>query len=199
MENAADKAEQRFKAAVFADEAAHGRDKDRDHDRLKHPGRAGAHVPQQLGRVHRTGGEHDDGAGENAGQQHEEHVNARHAANEHQQIRDGLQQMVFRDLYRANIAFQREHEDQRQRHQRRRKRNAEVCAEFVLHFAALRAAGGDGRIGDEREIVAEHRTAHDGADAQRQMEPRRLRHGNGDGDDQRDRAAGRAHGRRDEA
>ena len=90
MENAADKAEQRFKAAVFADEAAHGRDKDRDHDRLKHPGRAGAHVPQQLGRVHRTGGEHDDGAGENAGQQHEEHVNARHAANEHQQIRDGL-------------------------------------------------------------------------------------------------------------
>ena len=107
--------------------------------------------------------------------------------------------MVFRALYRANIAFQREHEDQRQRHQRRRKRNAEVCAEFVLHFAALRAAGGDGRIGDEREIVAEHRTAHDGADAQRQMEPRRLRHGDGDGDDQRDRAAGRAHGRRDEA
>ena len=40
--------------------------------------------------MRRAGGEHDDCAGEDTGQQHDEHVDARHAADEHQQVRERL-------------------------------------------------------------------------------------------------------------
>ena len=118
VEDAADEAPQRRNAAVFADQAAHGGDKDRDHDRLEHAGCAAAHIAEQLRRMCRAGGEHDHRTGGDAGQKDDKHVDARHAADEDQNIRDRPQQSIVRDLHRADVAVQREDEDQRQRGQR---------------------------------------------------------------------------------
>ncbi len=86
-----------------------------------------------------------------------------------------------------------------QRGQRRGQGDPEIAPELILHGAALTVAGGDGGIGNEGQVVAEHGAAHDGADAKRQGEAGNVGNGDGDGHDQRDRAAGGAHGGGDKA
>ena len=51
-----------------------------------------------------------------------------------------------------------------QRDDRRREGDLEVDAELVLHLDALCAGRRDRRIGDDGEVVAEHRAADDRAD-----------------------------------
>ena len=59
--------------------------------------------------------------------------------------------------------------------------------------------GGDCRVGDEGEVVAEHGSAHDGGDAERQRKAGGLGNSSGDRHEKRDRSDGGSHGRRDEA
>ena len=79
------------------------------------------------------------------------------------------------------------------------KDHQEVGLELVLHGHALGAGGGDGGVGDEGQVVAEHGTAHNGA----------ADHGHGhagdvgdldaDGHQGGDRAHGGAHGKGQDA
>ena len=92
-----------------------------------------------------------------------------------------------------HVRAERENEDERQRHQRGGQRDPEVLAEFILHRAALTVAGGDGGVRNEGEVVAEHRSAHDGRDAQRETVPRSGGYRQRDRDDERDGADGGAH------
>ena len=48
--------------------------------------------------------------------------------------------------------------------ERNQQRDEEVDAELVVHLAALRACCGDGGVGDEREVVAEERSAYNYSD-----------------------------------
>ena len=98
-----------------------------------------------------------------------------------------------------HIGAQRDHDDQRQRRQRGGQGDLEVGAELVLHLRALGGAGGDGGIGNKAEVVAEHRAAHDGGDAQRQVKAGIGGHRHGDGRQQGDGADGGAHGHGHEA
>ena len=75
----------------------------------------------------------------------------------------------------------------------------EVGAELILHLAALGRAGGDGGVGNEGEVVAEHSAAHHGGNAQRQGEAGIGSHGNSDGRNEGDGTYGSTHRHRDEA
>ena len=185
--------QERLKAAVLANERADRGNEDRDHRGLKHAGCARAHAAEQLRRRDRARGEHDDRARDDADQQHHEHVDAEQPAQQHQHIGDDLDEAVILQLHDADVRAQAEREDEHERHERGGQGDGEVLAELVLHLAALTVAGGDGRVGDKGEVVAEHRAAHDGADAKRQGEARGVRRSDGDRGDERDRADARAH------
>lgn len=92
-----------------------------------------------------------------------------------------------------HVRIQRQHEDECERRERGGEGDVEIFAEFVLHRAALPVAGGDGRVGNEAQIVTEHCPAHDGRDTQRQGIAARRGDGDGDGRDERDGADARAH------
>ena len=90
-------------------------------------------------------------------------------------------------------------QDQHQRGDGRGQGDPEIALEFVLHGAALTIAGGDGGVGDEGQVVAEHGSAHDASGTQRRVEAGRLRDLQGDGHDEGDGADGGSHGSGDEA
>ena len=92
-----------------------------------------------------------------------------------------------------------DYKDQRQRGKSSRESDPEVFTELVFHLAALSVAGGDCRVGDEGEVVAEHGSAHDGGDAERQRKAGGLGNSSGDRHEKRDRSDGGSHGRGDEA
>ena len=70
----------------------------------------------------------------------------------------------------VDVRAQRQRQDDGERRQGGRHGYLEVLAELVLHLAALALARRDGGVGDERQVVAEHRAAHDAGYAQRQVE-----------------------------
>ena len=53
----------------------------------------------------------------------------------------------------------------------RRKRDAKVLSQFILHSTSLTVAGCDGCIGDEREIISKHGTADDRCNAKAREKP----------------------------
>ena len=193
-EHPPDEGEDALKAAVGADEAAQGGDQQRHENGLEHTRHAAAHVAHELQRRDLTGDERDGGAGRDADEQHHEHVQAEDAADEHQQIGDDEHKIMPAGDGALHIGAQGYDDDQYQRRQRGWQGDPEVCAELILHLRALRGAGGDGGVGDEAEVVAEHRAAHDGGDAQRQVKAGIGGHGHADGGEERDRAHGGAHG-----
>ena len=194
-----DPAEQRFKAAVLTDQRTDGGDQNCDHRGFKHPGRAAAHVLEQrldcedAGLPRRAGRERDDRAGYDTDEQHDKDVDTDDAADEHEHIGDDLNEIVGRNLRRCHVGVERQHEDECERRERGGEGDVEIFAEFVLHRAALPVAGGDGRVGNEAQIVTEHCPAHDGRDTQRQGIAARRGDGDGNGRDERDGADARAH------
>ena len=74
-------------------------------------------------------------------------------------------------------------QNDRQRTQSGRQGDEEVAPEFVLHGAALSVAGGDGSVGNEGQIVAEHSAAHHSAHAQGSGERGDLSHLHSNGGD----------------
>lgn len=187
------------KAAVFPNQRAHRSDKNRNHTCLKHTrsaaSHAGEHIPER--RLSRT--EHDNGTGSNTDKEYDKHLNARDAADQHEQVRNHLQQMVFVDDRCARRLSEGDYKDQRQRGKSSRESDPEVFTELVFHLAALSVAGGDCSVGDEGEVVAEHGSAHDGGDAERQRKAGGLGNSSGDRHEKRDRSDGGSHGRGDEA
>ena len=204
-EDAAYKVQQRVEAAVFADERAQGGDEDSDHAGLKPAGHVCADVDQKLADGGLSGGGEDGAggkghhcAGKDAHKQDHKHVDPSHAARQHQQVGQHQLQVVFtHDLHRCFPAGQQHHNQQRD--QRSGQGNPEVAAELVLHRAALTIAGGDGGVGDKGKVVAKHRPADDGGDAQRRRVRRRTGNLDCDGREQRDGANRRAHGGGNEA
>ena len=77
--------------------------------------------------------------------------------------------------------------------------NEEIAAELVLHRTALTVAGGDGGIGNHGQVVAEHRAAHNGTDAQCRAVACSVGYLHSNGRQQRDGTHGGAHGRGDKA
>ena len=193
-EHPADEGEDALEAAVGADETAQGGDQQRHQNGLKHTRHTAAHVAHELQRRDLPGDERDGSAGSDADEQHHEHVQTENTADEHQQIGDDEHQIMTAGDGVLHIRAQGNDDYQHQRRQRGGQGDLEVCAELILHLRALRGAGGDGGVGDEAEIVAEHSAAHDGGDAQRQVEAGIGGHGHGDGRKERDRADGGAHG-----
>ena len=84
-------------------------------------------------------------------------------------------------------------QDQHQRGDGRRQGDPEIALEFVLHGAALTVAGGNGGVGDEGQVVAEHGSAHDASGTQRRVEAGRLGDFQCNGHDEGDGADGGSH------
>ena len=194
LEHAFNAGEQGHETAVLANEGADGAYEHGHHGGLEHAGRSRAHVPQKIGGRHRALGHHDDGAGQDAQQQHDEHVDAQNAAHQHDEVRNELDEVVVVVHRARDVGSQGQRQDEHEGHDGRGQGDLEVLAELVLHLAALALAGGDGGVGDERQVIAEHGAAHDRAHAQRQAEARGSRHGHGNGSDERDGTHRGAHG-----
>ena len=190
----ADEGEDALEAAVGADKAAQRGDQQRHQNGLEHARHAAAHIGHELQRRDLSGDERDGSAGGDADEQHHKHIQAENAADEHQQIGDDEHQIMITGDGALHIRAQGYGDDQHQRRQCGGQGDLEVCAELILHFRALRGAGGDRGVGDEAEVVAEHCAAHDGGDAQRQIKAGVGRNGHGDGGEERDRAHGGTHG-----
>ncbi len=196
---AVDPAKQRVKSAVDPDQGADGRDEDRNHCGLKHPGGTGAHAAQKRGRRHGTRNQHDHSPGQNADQQHNKDIDADYPADQNQNVGDGLDQIIGLERDFSHAAAQRQNQNQDQRQQGCRQRDGKVFTELVLHVTALSVAGGDGCVRDEGQVVPEHGAADDRCDTERQIEARCLRHRDGNRTDQRDRADRGTHRERDKA
>ena len=67
----------------------------------------------------------------------------------------------------AYIGTQGNEKKQGERQYRSRQNDEKISFKLVTHCAALTAARGNGRIRDERKIIAKHRAAHDRADTKR--------------------------------
>ena len=93
----------------------------------------------------------------------------------------------------SRVLTEGDDEDQDQRGDCGGKRDSEVLAKFVFHRTALTIAGGDRRVGDEREIVPEHRASHHRCRAQREREARSLSDCGCNRDEERDRSDRSAH------
>ena len=90
-------------------------------------------------------------------------------------------------------------QNQRQRGNGRGQGNPEISLELVPHGAALTVAGGNGGVGDEGQVVAEHGPAHDASGTQRRVKAGRLGDLQGDGHDEGDGADGGSHSGGDKA
>lgn len=93
-EQTLDAVQKSHEATVLADQRADGAHEHGHHGRLEHAGGAGAHVAEQIGGGDGALGHYDDGAGQDAEQKHDEHVDAHDAAHKHDEVRDELQQVV---------------------------------------------------------------------------------------------------------
>ena len=100
-------------------------------------------------------------------------------ADQHEQVRNHLQQTVFVDDRCARRLSEGDYKDQRQRGKSSRESDPEVFAELVFHLAALSVAGGDCRVGDEGEVVAEHGAAHHDTQHKGARHPRLVRYTDG--------------------
>ena len=197
-EESADGVEQGVKAAVNPDQAAHGGHQNGYHAGFKHTGGTGAHAGQQLRGSSLAGSEHNETAGDNADEKHHKNVDARDAPCQHQHIGQNLHQTVA-VLRGGGSLTQCQQENEYQSAQGGGQGNAEIAPEFVLHGAALAVAGGNGGVGNEGQIVAEHGAAHHRAHAQGGVVARGLSHLHGNGSDEGDGAHAGAHGGGDKA
>lgn len=128
------------KAAVFPDQRAHRSDKNRNHTCLKHTRSAASHAGEHIQERRLSRTEHDNGTGSNTDKEYDKHLNARDAADQHEQVRNHLQQMVFVDDRCARRLSEGDYKDQRQRGKSSRESDPEVFAELVFHLAALSVA-----------------------------------------------------------
>ena len=77
------------------DQRADGGYQDRHQGRLKHAGRAGTHIAEQLRRLCRSGHKHDKGTGDDADEQDNEYIDPKDPAEQNKHIGDDLDQVVF--------------------------------------------------------------------------------------------------------
>ena len=77
--------------------------------------------------------------------------------------------------------------------------DAEVDPKFIAHATALGACGGDGGVGDEREVVAEEGTTRDDGRDVLHGQAERLGESEGDGHEGNDGADARSDGEGDDA
>ena len=194
----ADPLQDRLKSAVLAHQRRDGRDENRDDHRLEHAARPGAHC--------REGFNVSQGAAAGAGDEKEhdprpeddEHVDAEQGRNQHREIRQCQPdpEGIMAEAARRAAKGQKCRDDQR--HDRRRQRDFEVHLEFILHLDTLGLGRRDRRVRNEGQVIAEHRAADHGADADRQIQSRGVGHRRGDGNQHGDRPDARAHGHRNQ-
>jgi len=129
-------------------------------------------IAAHRGNTHRAG-KHD------ARQQHDEHVHARERHDQNSEIRDNADKLIL--LVLDHLPRSPGKPQQGQRDERRGQGDEQVHAELVLHLAALRAGGGNGRIRDHGQVVPEHGPAHDHAEKQGQRNVGLLAHAHRNG------------------
>ena len=128
------------KAAVFPDQRAHRSDKNRNHTCLKHTrsaaSHAGEHIPER--RLSRT--EHDNGTGSNTDKEYDKHLNARDAADQHEQVRTSAADGI-RGRSVCPALSEGDYKDQRQRGKSSRESDPEVRGTvFISQPCPLQAA-----------------------------------------------------------
>ena len=97
------------KAAVFLNECADSGNQNCNHTSFKHPCGTGAHIAKQIGWRNHAGCNHDNrDRCYDTDNQYKEHIQSHDAANQYQNVGDGLQnQVIFFRNKAAIIAFYR--------------------------------------------------------------------------------------------
>ena len=194
-----DKVEDSLESAVLIHERADGRDEDRDDDRLEHTGTAGSHRGESRheGEAVRQGA--DDHEEHNTGSENDEYVDSDERHRKNDEIGERLRNAVLEGADPCFPAYDRIDDQDDKCDNGCRQGNSEIGTEFVFHFHALSLGRGDRRIGNERQIIAEHRSSDDCSDAERQVETAVLRYGDCDRSEHGDRADAGSHGHGDQA
>lgn len=184
------------KAAVFLNECADSGNQNCNHTSFKHPCGTGAHIAKQIGWRNHAGCNHDNRAADDTDNQYKEHIQSHDAANQYQNIGNGLNQVIFFRNKAAIIAFYGKNKNNDYADNRRRQGDKEIFLKFICHFTALPVAGSNGCIRNKGQVIPEHCTAHDRSNAKRHGKAGGLCNGNADGDNQRNCADRGAHGER---
>ena len=93
------------KAAVFLNECADSGNQNCNHTSFKHPCGTGAHIAKQIGWRNHASCNHDNRAADDTDNQYKEHIQSNDAANQYQNIGNGLNQVLFFRNKAAIIAF----------------------------------------------------------------------------------------------
>ena len=129
-----------------------------DDNQLAHTDDAFAHGAEPVEERHpRT--EADEPRGQDAQRQDQQHVYACNGRSQDDEVGEHLHPLDSPRL-RRRVEGQPLEDIVAHHQQGGGHHDARVDAKLVLHRAILRASGGDGGVGDERQVVAEERTAH---------------------------------------
>ena len=113
---------------------------------FKHPCGTGAHIAKQIGWRNHAGCNHDNRAADDTDNQYKEHIQSHDAANQYQNIGNGLNQVIFFRNKAAIIAFYGKNKNNDYADNRRRQGDKEIFLKFICHFTALPVAGSNGCI-----------------------------------------------------
>ena len=194
LHHAAQLFDQPSDAAVVGDHLRHAAAEQGQEEDLVH---AGETVPDALGKegdIQIAKGQADDAGGEDADGQHQEHIHADQRQYQHGEVGndlDDVERQISHLRHGLRPAYDQQHDNG---DDSRRQGNEEVHPELVPELAALGAGGGNGGVGDHREVVAEHGAAHAGAQKQGKAQPALFRHAHSDRNNGADGAHGGAGG-----
>ncbi len=189
-------------AAVSLDRLEEAARKKGDDERLAHAECTVADVVESAPEVEPSECDAQDGGEQRAAEEKSHDVQSGERQDEDEHVRRDEQGVLpGGGDGRCGSGFAREADDgiDGERGECGRGGDADVRDELVAHGDALGARGGDRRVGDHGQVVAEHRAAHDGADGDCGRNAERFGEAHGDRRDRGDRSAARADRERDEA
>ena len=152
-------AQQIVDTPVVADQFHQAAGQHGDDDQFAHVGNALSHGREPLKQTVRFSQHADHAAQYQTQCQHDHHVHSDDGREQDDQVRNDLHPVDVRNGLRALDVYA--HQDIKHEGDcRSRNHDLRVDLKLVTQFAALRTGGRNGRVGNERQVVAEEGTAH---------------------------------------